>query len=295
MKPLLERLRNSEVIVGDGAWGTMLMARGLRPGAPPESFVLEQPDTIVEVGRLYVEAGADLVTTDTFGASALNLACYGLAERAAEINRAAVRLARLAVAGRALVSASVGPTGRLLVPYGDTEPEAVGAAFEEQIGAQAAAGADAICIETMTDLREAILAVKAARSAAPRLPVIATMTFEATPRGYFTMMGVSVEQAARGLAEAGADVVGSNCGNGSDRMVEIACELRRFTPLPLAVQPNAGVPETRGGRLVHPETPEFMAARVEKLLECGVSLIGGCCGTTPDHVRAIRSAVDARR
>lgn len=291
MTGLLERLGRGDRLVGDGALGTMLMARGLTPGTPPEWFVLHRPDVLREIARAYADAGADLVTTDTFGASRLNLAAYGLAERAREINRTAVELVREAVAGRALVSASVGPTGRILAPVGETPSEEVRAAFEEQVSAQAAAGADLVCVETMTDLGEATLAVEAAKKVAPGLPVIATMTFDATPRGFFTIMGVTVAQAARGLAAAGADVVGSNCGNGIERMVEIARAFRGATALPLAIQANAGLPETREGRLVHPETPEFMAARVPALVEAGVSIVGGCCGTTPAHVRAIRRAL----
>lgn len=294
MAGVLERLRRGDRLVGDGAWGTLLMARGLQPGTPPESFVLRQPDAIREIARSYLEAGADLITTNTFGASKLNLAAYGLAGHAGEINRTAVELAREAAAGRAFVSASVGPTGRLLAPAGDTEPAEVRAAFEEQIAALARAGADLVCIETMTDLTEAALAVEAARKVAPGLPVMATMTFDATARGYFTIMGVTVAQAARGLAAAGADVVGSNCGNGIERMVEIAREFRRATSLPLAIQANAGLPEAHAGGLVYPETPAFMSMRVGALLDAGVAIIGGCCGTTPEHVRAIRGALGGR-
>jgi len=295
MDSLRERLARGDVLVGDGAWGTMLMARGLAPGRPPESLVLERPEAVREVALLYLDAGAELLTTDTFGGSPLCLGSWGLGERAEEINARAVSIAREAAAGRALVQASVGPTGRILAPLGDTEPAEVGAAFARQIGAQARAGADAICIETMTDLAEMLLAVRAAHEVAPDLPVIATMTFDPTPRGFFTMMGVSVEQAARALTAAGVDVVGSNCGNGIDRMVAIARELRRWTSLPLAIRSNAGLPESRGAEVVYPETPELMAERIPALLDAGVSIVGGCCGTTPDHVRAFRRAVDARK
>ena len=291
--PFRERLRRAEVLVGDGAWGTMLMARGLAPGAPPESFVLERPDTIREIARLYLEAGADLLTTDTFGATSLSLSAYGLADRADEINRRAVTLAREMAEGRAYVSASVGPSGRLLAPLGETAPEEVRAAFERQIRGLVEAGADLVCVETMTDLQEARLAVEAARGVSVEVPVMATMTFDRTPRGFFTIMGVSVAQAARTLEAAGADVLGSNCGQGIDAMVEVARAFREVTSLPLIIQANAGQPEIRRGALVYPETPDFMAARVGSLLEAGGSIIGGCCGTTPDHVRAIRAAATA--
>jgi len=294
LQPLLERVRRGERLLGDGAWGTMLLERGLPPGAPPESLNLSRPELIEEVGHLYVEAGADLLTTNTFGGSPLRLALHSLEDETEPINRGAVLAARRAAAGRAYVSASVGPTGRLLAPLGDVSPEEVRAGFERQIRALAEAGADLVCVETMSDLAEAVLAIEAARGVAPGLPVLATMTFDRTPRGYFTVMGVSVERAARGLAEAGADVVGSNCGNGSEAMIEIAAAFRKATSLPLAIQPNAGLPREREGRLVYPEEPEFMAGKAGALLELGVSIIGGCCGTTPGHIRALRQRVDAQ-
>lgn len=293
--PFRERLRRGDVLVGDVAWGTMLMARGLVPGTPPESFVLERPGTIREIARLYLEAGADLITTNTFGGTTLSLSGYGLAGRADEINRRAVMIVGEVAAGRACVSASVGPSGCILAPYGDTAPEQVRAAFERQIGTLVEAGADLICVETMTDLQEARLAVEAARAVSSGVPVIATMTFDPTPRGFYTVMGVPVAQAARDLEAAGADVVGANCGQGIDAMVEVARAFRQATSLPLIIQANAGIPEMRDGALFYPETPEYTAARVGALSEAGVSIIGGCCGTTPDHVRAIRAAVTARR
>jgi 5-methyltetrahydrofolate--homocysteine methyltransferase len=293
MEGLRERLARGDVLVGDGAWGTLLKERGLPPGQPPEWFALERPDVLEEIARLYVEAGADLVTTDTFGGTSFRLALHGLEAERERVNRQAVEAVRRAVAGRALVSASIGPTGRLLEPFGDTSPEAAYGAFLEQATALAEAGADVACVETMSDLTEATRAVRAVKAVAPRLPVVATMTFERNPRGYFTVMGVSVERAVRGLEEAGADVVGSNCGTGAEETVGIAREFARFATVPVAVQPNAGLPETRGTAVVYRETPEALAARVGEFLELGVRLVGGCCGTTPDHVRAVRAAVEA--
>ena len=272
MKGLLERLAAGEVLVGDGAWGTLLMTRGLDPGAAPEALNLSHPETLEEIARLYVEAGADLVTTNTFGGSPARLNRYGLEARTEEINRAAVEAVRRVVADRAYVSASVGPSGHVLKPYGDGDPAEIGAGFERQIRALAAAGADLVCVETMIDLAEAVLAVRAARVVAPALPVMATMTFERTRRGFFTVMGASVEQAARELGE-------------------IAREFRARTGRPIAIQPNAGLPEPRGGETVYPETPEFMAAQARALVQAGVAIVGGCCGTTPEHIRALREAV----
>ena len=295
MRPILERITAGEVLVGDGAWGTQLMERGLKPGECPEAVNLDRPHLLTEIARLYVKAGAELVTTNTFGGSPPKLSPYGLDARTGEINRRAVEAVRKAASGRAYVSASVGPSGRLLLPYGDTEPDELATGFARQVRALAGAGADVICVETMTDLREATLAVQAARAEAPDLPVIATMTFDHTPRGFFTIMGVTVQQAADGLAEAGAHLVGSNCGNGIERMVEIAEEFRKAASLPIAIQSNAGLPENRGGEVVYPETPEFMAEHARRLVDVGVSIIGGCCGTGPEHIRALRQMVDAAR
>ncbi len=295
MGALMDRLNSGKVLVGDGAWGTQLMARGLEPGDSPEGINLSDPGILAAIAKLYINAGADLVTTNSFGGSPLNLQRYGLAERTGEINRAAVEALKPVVAGRAMISASVGPTGSMLTPYGDTDPESVSDAFYRQIGALIDGGADVICIETMIDLAEARLAIEAARSISSAIPIIATMTFDATPRGFYTTMGTTIEQACAGLVEAGADVVGSNCGNGIQKMVEIAREFAIHASVPIIIQSNAGLPEHRSGVLVYPESPEFMAGKTAELIDLGVRIIGGCCGTTPDHIRAVRAAVDAHR
>lgn len=291
MRDLRARLGAGEVLVGDGAWGTMLMARGLRPGESPEAINLTQPEVLEEIAAQYVDAGADLITTNTFGGSPARLRQYGLDDRTEAVNRAAVEAVHRAARGRAYVSASVGPSGHLLKPYGDGDPAEIGAGYERQIRALVDAGADLICVETMTDLAEAILAVRAARSVADHVPVMATMTFDKTRRGFFTVMGVSIQQAVAGLTEAGADILGSNCGHGSETMVEVALGFRALTTRPIAIQPNAGLPEHRDAGLVYPETPEFMAGRAREFVAAGVAVIGGCCGTTPAHVRALRAVV----
>jgi 5-methyltetrahydrofolate--homocysteine methyltransferase len=284
MRPLLERLTDGEVLVADGAMGTMLLDRGLEVGAPPESVNLSRPEILEEIARLYLDAGADIIQTNTFGGSPLKLAMYALDDRAGEINHAAVRAVRRVVDDRALVSGSCGPS--------DTEPAEMYRSFRRQMEALIGADVDAICIETMTDPKEAALAIKAAKDVRAGIPVMATMTFDPTPRGYFTIMGTSIEQAAAELAEAGADLVGSNCGNGIEPMIEIARLFRACSDRPLLIQPNAGLPETKDGRLVYGETPDFMAERAQQLIEAGVSIIGGCCGTTPEHIRSLRRMVD---
>ncbi len=295
MKSPLERIAAGEILLFDGAIGTMIMARGLEPGLPPESFNLSRPEVLKEVARLYIEAGAEFVTTNSFGASPIKLRHYSLDDQAEEINRAAVEAARAATAGKAYVAASIGPTGAILKPFGDADPEEVAAGFELQADAMAAAGADIFVVETMIDLAEAKLAVEATRKAAAQIPVMATMTFDPTPRGFFTVMGVTIEQAADELATAGADIVGSNCGNGIELMVEIAAEFKQHTSLPIAIQANAGLPILRDGEVIYPETPEFMADKSNELVALPVSIIGGCCGTTPEHVQAIRAVIDSAR
>ena len=295
MRSFRARVDAGETLCGDGAWGTQLMARGLKPGDAFEALNLERPEVLAEIAAAYVEAGADLITTNTFGGSPLNLAGHGLAEKTEALNRAAVDAIESVAAGRAFVSGSVGPTGRILTPYGDTEPEVVAEGFSRQIGALIEAGADLICIETMMDLGEARLAVEAARRCSSSIPVVATMTFNATPRGFFTTMGTTVEQACRALVEAGANLVGSNCGNGIAAMVELAREFAAHATVPVAIQSNAGMPEDRGGELYYPEGPDDTAARVGELMDLGVAVIGGCCGTGPDHIRAVRAAIDRHR
>lgn len=295
MRGLLKRLSAGERLVADGAMGTLLLQRGLPAGQCPESINLSRPELLEEIARQYLDAGAEIIQTNTFGASLANLTTYGLEHQAQQIIQAAVQAVRAAVGNRAFVCGSCGPTGRLLKPHGEADPEALYSDFLKQATWLVEAGVDVICIETMSDLTEATLAVRAAKAAAPAVPVMATMTFNPTPRGFYTFMGTSVAQAAAGLQAAGADVVGSNCGNGIEPMIEIAREFKRCTRLPLIIQPNAGLPELQGGALVYRETPQFMSPKAADLLAGGVSIVGGCCGTTPEHIAAIRKTVHEKR
>lgn len=291
----LARARGGAVILGDGAWGSLLIERGLPSGAPPETWTLERPDELRAIARAYLDAGAEILTTNTFGGSPIRLRQHGLESRTEEINARAVELVRDVARGRAWISASVGPTGRLLKPLGDLDPDEASAAFRRQAHALAAAGADVICIETMTDLAEATLAVRAAKTAAGHVPVIATMTFDVTPRGIFTVMGVTVEQAARHLASAGADLIGANCGHGVDAMAVVARAFAAVARVPIAIRPNAGLPVRKAQRLVYTETPESFARAAASLLQPGVAILGGCCGTTPAHIRALRETAALER
>jgi 5-methyltetrahydrofolate--homocysteine methyltransferase len=294
MEGLAERITRRELLLVDGAMGTMLLGRGLDPGECPESLNLARPEVLEEIAELYLEAGADILETNTFGASPAALSRYGLDDRVEAINEAAVRAVRGVVGERAYVAASCGPSGTVLKPYGDIDPEDVYDGFHRQLECLIAAGVDAVFVETMIDLQEASLAVRAAKEISPTIPVVAMMTFDATPRGPHTIMGVTVEQAASGLRKAGADAIGSNCGSGVEAMLEIATAFRRCSDLPLIIQSNAGLPGTDGGAAVYAESPQFMAAKSVDLLAAGVSIIGGCCGTTPDHTGALRAMIDGQ-
>ncbi|MCD4847492.1 MAG: homocysteine S-methyltransferase family protein [Candidatus Aegiribacteria sp.] len=291
MKKILERLNNGEILVADGAMGTMLFEMGLKSGECPEGLNLSRIDILKDIARLYLDAGADIIQTNTFGGSPLKLASYSLEDEAPMINRNAVKAVKSVVEGRAYVSASCGPCGKILKPYGNTDPEDIYESFEIQMQAFAESGCDVICIETMMDLGEMLLALKAAKKKAPGIPVMATMTYDPTPKGFFTIMGDTIEKTSCELEEAGADVVGSNCGNGIENMIRIAREYRKHTTLPLIIQSNAGLPLIENGELIYPETPEFMAQKSKELVDAGVSIIGGCCGTTPEHIQAIRRAL----
>ena len=295
MKPLLERIRHGDVLLADGAMGTLLLGAGLKPGGCPESLNLDRPELLEQIARKYFNAGAEIIQTNTFGASPLKLAAYGLADQTEEINHSAVQAVRQAIGDKAYVCACCGPSGKLLKPYGDTEPRVITQGFERQLRALVEAGIDAVNFETMIDLSEAEIAVTTAKSVAPDLTVVATMTFQPTRRGLFTIMGNTIAETARRLTAAGADVVGSNCGSGIELMVEIAREFRQAGTMPVSIRPNADIPHLVGGQTVYPETPEFMAARIPDLVRTGVSIIGGCCGTTTEHIRAFRAALGSLR
>ncbi|MBN2452185.1 MAG: homocysteine S-methyltransferase family protein [Lentisphaeria bacterium] len=289
---IVEAVKSGRRLVSDGAWGTFLQKKGLQPGECPELWCLTRPEDVLDVARGYVGAGADMIETDSFGGSRYKLEHYGLAERTAEINEAAARISRQAAGPDLWVIASVGPTGKLLL-MGDVTEGDLHAAFREQVTALEQGGADAICIETMTDLDEARIAIRAARENTA-CEVLCTFTFDRTVHGdYRTMMGVSPTAAARAALDAGAHVIGTNCGNGFERMIEIVREMRAAAPdSVILVHANAGLPKNVNGADVFPETPEQMAALAPVLADAGANIIGGCCGTTPAHIRAIRAALN---
>jgi 5-methyltetrahydrofolate--homocysteine methyltransferase len=284
MRGLIERLTAAGTVITDGAWGTQLQARGLPTGACPDGWNLEHPDRVEEVARAYVEAGSDVILTNTFGANRFLLVRHGLADKTAEINRAGVEISRRAAGGKARVFASIGPSGVMLM-MGDVSPEELQAAFAEQAQALAEAGADAIVVETMSDPAEARLAVAAAKETS--LPVVGCMVFDSGKGHDRTMMGTTPEQAAEVLAAAGADVIGSNCGQGIEGFVAICRRLRAATDRPIWIKANAGRPELVDGKTVFAQTPEKFAASVPELVEAGAAFLGGCCGTTPEFIRAV--------
>lgn len=291
MKPFIQALYE-QVLILDGAMGTMLQERGLVPGQSPEELNLTMPDAVASVHRDYIEAGADIIITNTFGGSRFKLAHYGLENRLVEINSRAVAIARAEAGGRAYVGASIGPTGQFVEPVGEVSFDVMKAAFREQAEALVSAGADLISLETFLDIKECRAAVIAIREVSPAIPIIAMLTFDDNGR---SVLGTSPEAAAITLSAAGANIVGSNCGLGVDGIYDILCRMRKVTGLPLISQANAGLPQLIGDNTVFPGTPADMVAYHERMVDLGVRVIGGCCGTTPAHIRAMKQGLEVCR
>jgi len=292
MGVLLDRLKEKKYLVSDGAWGTMLQAAGLGPDDCPEEWNISHPDVVRSVPTAYAASGSDLILTNTFGGSPIKLKKMGFADQAAAFNFAGARHS-IEAAPDAMIAGSVGPTGEMLTPLGTMTASEMAHAFSIQIDAMLEAGLRVICVETMSAMEEAVCAIRVAKDLDASCDVICTMTFSATPKGPRTMMGIDCEQAAKGLAEAGADVVGANCGNGIQQMIDIARLFREHTDRPVLIHANAGLPELVNGKTVFCQTPEDMATGTEALVAAGANIIGGCCGTTPAHISAIKNALDA--
>ena len=292
MKALFERVAQGEILISDGAMGTFLHARGLAPGECPESWCVSHADIVRNIAESYAAAGSDIVETNSFGGTSFKLKAYGLADQAAIFNRAAARLAKEAVAGKGYVAASVGPTGQIVEEEGGNVTAAqLYESFKEQVIALAEGGADAICVETMWSVQEAAQAIRAVKQNTP-LPAICTFTFEPGIKGFRTTMGVKPDRAVRAALDAGADMVGANCGNGIANMIEITRQMRATAPqTPILIHANAGLPVVENGETVFKETPEYMASRVAELIAAGANVIGGCCGTNPNHIAAMAAEV----
>lgn len=279
------RLEKEKILIADGGWGTELQKRGLPPGESPEAWTLSRPEDVLAVARSYVEAGADILLTNTFGGSPLKLAKVHLEGKLLEINRRGAEISKQAAGDRALVFASIGPSGEFMAPLGRISEAEMVKGFAQQAKALAEGGADGIVVETMMDLAEAKAALQAVRENTS-LPVAVTLTFHKGPKGYATMMGVRPEQAAAELGKAGADIIGANCGEGIDVMIELMGMMRSVSTLPVWCKPNAGLPELVDGETFYRETPEMMASKLRALVQAGANIVGGCCGTTPAHIRA---------
>jgi 5-methyltetrahydrofolate--homocysteine methyltransferase len=284
--PLLDLVKTRTALL-DGAMGTELMARGLPQGTAPEVWNVECPGLVKEIHGEYFAAGADVVSTNSFGGSALKLSSHGLGDRTYELNLAAARLAReIAPAGR-YVAGSMGPTGKFLKPQGEFTEEDFAAAYAEQARGLADGGADVLLVETQYDLREALAAVRGARTVSS-LPVFVTLTFNAFPRGYFTLMGDTVVRSAAELEKEGVGAVGANCTLNSEQMVGCVRALRETTALPIIAQANAGQPVIgQDGRVGYSQALEDYVRFVPEIVRAGAGFVGGCCGTNPSFIRAM--------
>lgn len=291
MNEIIKRIKREKMLISDGAIGTLILNKYLNAGECPELINLSNPSFLEQIALSYLEAGAEMIQTNTFGASRYRLANYSLENKIEEINRTAVKAVKGAISNKAFIIASCGPSGRLLKPYGDVEAYQIRDNFKEQMSILLEEGINAICIETMTDINEMKLAIEAFKSLTDKIPIIATMTFDYTPKGFYTVMGCSIKEAVTAMQESGADIIGSNCGNGIDNMIKIANEFKSYSSLPIIIQSNAGLPLVKDGEIIYPETPEYMADNATALARIGISIIGGCCGTTPAHIKAIRNKI----
>jgi 5-methyltetrahydrofolate--homocysteine methyltransferase len=291
MEKILKALK-TKILVYDGAFGTMLQGKGLlTPGVCPEELCLTHPNDIIDIHRQYIDAGANVIETNTFGASSLKLQEYGIEKKVREINTAAVKLAKEAAKGRAYIAGSIGPLPKQLEPLGDLTFDDALKIYAGQAAYLEKAGADLLIIETMSDIKEAKAAVIAAKSAT-KLPVQAQMTFE---KGKWTVSGTPPEVAAVVLGACGADIVGANCSSGPEDLLETLRTIGRYFDGYISVLPNAGLPELVDGKTVYKATPEYMADYALQFAKLGVNLTGGCCGTNPDHIRAIAKALKNKR
>ena len=296
MKPLLQNVIRERPLLGDGAMGTQLMLAGLEQGNCGEAWNLTHPERVLAIQRRYAEAGSDCIITNTFGGSRIMLNRHGEADHVAEINKAGAAITRQAFDTReGYVLGDIGPFGGLLEPFGEFTEAQVGSAFEEQAAALVDGGADAIIIETQTSLEELLLGIRAAQKAGAKC-IIGSMAYDVTLDGstFRTMMGVEPERAAEFMEENGAHIVALNCGTGMDmeRALVAVERYKAVTALPVMVQPNAGQPRLENMKVVYDETPEQMVRGLRRLLEAGANLVGACCGSTPDHIRAFRIVMD---
>ncbi len=282
----------TRILISDGAWGTFLQQKGLKPGECPEQWCIERPEDVLDIAKSYIDAGADMIETNSFGGTSFKLQHYGLDQKVKEINEAAAKISRQAAGEDKWVIASIGPTGKMLV-MGDVTEQELYESYKEQVIALEKGGADAICIETMSAIDEAVIAIRAVRENT-QCEAICTFTFDKTLQGeYRTMMGVSPAEAVTATVQAGVHIVGTNCGNGIIRMIEIVKEIRSVNKtIPILVHANAGLPKIVDGKDFFPDSPADMASHVQDIINAGANIIGGCCGTSPAHIKAIKNRVN---
>lgn len=291
MNNFLQTLQEKKVLLCDGAMGTELQKRGLLAGECPEEYNLSNPKIIRQIHKDYFDAGSDIVETNTFGASRQRLKFFSLENKVKEINIAAVNNALAVKPPNKFIAGSVGPLGEVFEPLGPISYEYAYEVFSEQSKILEEAGADIIFIETMMAIEEIVTAVKAAKENT-KLPVAASMTFELGRTGLKTPWGIDVPTAVKELTASGADIIGSNCGKGFDEMIKVVHEMKNLTSLPILAQSNAGIPELIDGKLHYKETPEIVGIKTSQLLQLGVKIIGGCCGTAPVHIKKMREILD---
>ncbi|NWF88352.1 MAG: homocysteine S-methyltransferase family protein [Ignavibacteriaceae bacterium] len=286
MKSIVKALQDGKILISDGAWGTYLHKLGLGIGECPEIWNITHRSEVLSIARSYIEAGSDMILTNSFGAHPIRLEHYGLQDRAFELNEAAAAISREAAGENHFVLGSIGPSSAIVM-MGEIPEEKIFDGFRIQVEGLAHGGADAVCIETMSEIEEAVLAIRAAKEFSD-LEVVATFTFQKTVHGYYrTMMGVSPEEMVNALKSAGADIIGANCGMGFEQMIDIVKVIRSVdSDTPVLIHANAGLPIVKNGETTFPETPEMMCSRIGELINAGVNIVGGCCGTTPDHIRA---------
>lgn len=291
MEKIKKAIKQGRILVSDGAWGTFLQAKGLKAGECPELWNAEHPDKVLEIAQSYIEAGSNLVETNSFGGSSIKLAHYGLESRTFELNKAAAEISRQAAGKDHYVLGSIGPTGKILM-MGEVTSEGLYDSFSIQASALEEGGADAIIIETMSDIEEARQAIKASRDNTS-LEIICTMTFEKMKTGEFrTMMGFSPADMVKELSHEKVDIIGANCGNGIKDMIGIVEEIRSENEnIGILIHANAGIPIYEDGKTIFPESPEEMASSIQEIVKAGANIIGGCCGTTPDHITWIKNVV----
>ncbi|MBU0712034.1 homocysteine S-methyltransferase family protein [bacterium] len=286
---VLEKLKSTGLLF-DGAMGSMLMSRGMPAGMASEMMNIQKPDVVLDIHKAYLTAGSDVITTNTFGGSPIKMKSAGIEHLTEEANKMAVRIARQACSAGQFVAGDIGPMGNMLEPLGLISENVAIESFAQQAKILADGGVDLFIVETMFDINESLAAIRGIRSVSD-LPIFATLTFAKGPLGFATIMGNQVAESMHILAGSGASAVGANCSIGSDLMIELATEIRNSVVIPVIIQSNAGLPESIDGQLVYPETPEIFAANISQIKALGVEILGGCCGTTPEYIQAIRKSI----